>query len=96
MSVYQYVYRLNKPLLGCYQIFRTEECVKMKMEYTRAYVWNHLLWLMFIEHLQKYPEDGLSALGNLNDCSMFITAFHPSSSFPGTPTNKTRTNIKEL
>ena len=30
---------------------------------------------MFIEHLQKYPEDGLSALSKLNNCSVFITSF---------------------
>ena len=42
-----------------------------------------LLWFMFIEHLQKYWEGGLSALSKLNNCSIFITSFSLPSCFPG-------------
>lgn len=82
MYVYHYVYEFNKPLLGCYLIFRAEGNKKMKKEYTAAYVWNHLLQLMFIEHLQNYPENGQFALGHLNYYFIFVTPFNPSSSFP--------------
>ena len=44
---------------------------------------------MFIEHLQKYPEGGLSALTKLNNCSVFITSFSLPS-FSGTEVSQTK------
>lgn len=64
------VYRTNH--CGDAIIFRTEENKKMKKGYTAACVWNHPLWLIFIEHLQKYPEDGLPALGVILVIVLFI------------------------
>lgn len=49
---------------------------------------------MFIEHLQKYQEDGLYAFNKLNSCSVFITPFRL---FPGTEIPQTKQEqTKEL
>ena len=44
---------------------------------------------MFIEHLQKYSEGGLSALSKLNNCSVFITSFSLPS-FSGAEVTQTK------